>query len=104
MGGVGVKPFGFVSGGVGGERGAKAPAGDKPPGAVGDPLAVPMRQISSESLERALARRGMSQAMLARSLNVDRSTINRWINGSRPIGLRYRPMLWELLGAALQEV
>jgi plasmid maintenance system antidote protein VapI len=65
---------------------------------------VPMRQISSEALVRALAMRGMSQAMLARSLKVDRSTINRWINGVRPIGQRYRPMLWELLGAALQEV
>lgn len=98
------KPLSILSLGVGWEPGDKPPAGDKPLGSVGDPLAVPMRQISSESLERALAMRGMSQAMLARSLNVDRSTINRWINGSRPIGQRYRPMLWELLGAALQEV
>ncbi len=61
-----------------------------------------MEKISSHSLERALASRGMSQAKLARSLNLDRSTINRWINGSRPIHPRYRPMLWELLGAELQ--
>ena len=62
-----------------------------------------MGQISSAALERALAVHGMSQAKLARSLNLDRSTINRWINGSRPIHPRYRPLLWELLGAALQE-
>lgn len=63
---------------------------------------MPMAKISSESLERALAVRGMSQAMLARSLKLDRSTINRWINGSRPINPRYRSMLWEVLGTALQ--
>ena len=62
-----------------------------------------MRQISSQMLARALARRGMSQAKLARSLVLDRSTVNRWINGSRPIHPRYRPLLWELLGTALQE-
>ncbi len=61
-----------------------------------------MEQISSHALERALAARGMSQAKLARSLNLDRSTINRWINGSRPIHPRYRPMLWNLLGSDLQ--
>ena len=62
-----------------------------------------MEQISSQALERALASRGMSQAKLARSLNLDRSTINRWINGSRPIHPRYRPLIWELLGPELQE-
>ena len=64
--------------------------------------AMPMAKISSASLERALAVRGMSQAMLARSLKLDRSTINRWINGSRPIHPRYQPLLWDVLGTALQ--
>ena len=61
-----------------------------------------MDKISRQALERALAARGMSQARLARSLDLDRSTINRWINGSRPIHPRYRPALWDLLGADLR--
>lgn len=63
-----------------------------------------MTTIPSEVLEQALAAKGMSQAKLARSLNLDRSTINRWINGSRPIHARYRPLLWDLLGDAIQQV
>lgn len=54
-------------------------------------------------LEQALARRGMSQAKLARCLNLDRSTVSRWIKGSRPIHARYRSLLWELLGDELQQ-
>lgn len=61
-----------------------------------------MDKISSRALEKALATRGMSQAKLARLLELDRSTINRWINGSRPIHARYRPLLWEMLGEALE--
>ncbi|MCM1982343.1 helix-turn-helix domain-containing protein [Lyngbya confervoides BDU141951] len=44
----------------------------------------------------------MSQARLARTLNLDRSTISRWINGSRSIHARYRPLLWQVLGADLR--
>ncbi|MEM9136552.1 MAG: helix-turn-helix transcriptional regulator [Cyanobacteria bacterium P01_F01_bin.42] len=62
-----------------------------------------MDKISSRSLEHALASKGMSQAKLARTLNLDRSTINRWVNGSRPIHPRYRPALWTLLGNALRQ-
>jgi predicted XRE-type DNA-binding protein len=58
--------------------------------------------ISALDLRQALAQTQMSQARLARLLKVDRSTVNRWINGSRQINLHYQTLLYQIFGKDLQ--
>lgn len=42
------------------------------------------RSEGAKLLREALEKRGLSQADLAEKLRVKRSTVHRWLNGSRP--------------------
>lgn len=60
--------------------------------------------IPGRILEQALVAKGLSRAKLAEQLQLDRSLITRWINGSRPIQPKHREQIWQILGPELQQV
>ena len=70
---------------------------------VSDAIVIP-DVIPGRALEQALMAKGLSRAKLAEQLQLDRSLVTRWINGSRPIQPKHREQIWRVLGPELQQV